>query len=229
MKRIYPNHFKEIKNSEYEHWNKLLMQRIKILAKHENKNSYSGINMYESYATMDFIFMPTTGFIKMCEYYDEYFEKIDKTDANTIVDSYWSQFILNLQDKTQFLSQEKCAYFIKPNGQEIDRVLRLDLFRYIKPKDGRDEFGSGLFHILKHFSLNGVNYSYGNDISESFDIRHIAYLAACAFCQPLTQLKNDKPQFESTLEVGNKTYKAYFYYESESDIYFLNSFRRAHS
>ena len=230
MRQLYPNHFKDIENSEYAHWNKLLMQRIRKLAQHEAKDSYCGINMYESYATnvsgWDFIFMPTTGFIKMCVYYDAKFANIDKTDAYSIVDSYLSEFNIDKQAKADFLSNEKCAYYIKANGEEIDRVLRLDLFRMIKDLNGREEFVGGLFHAMKHFSLNGSNYAYGNDDNESFDIRHIAYLAACAFCQPLIQSDTKTNVYESTVEVGSKKYKAVFFYESISEIYFLNTIYR---
>lgn len=69
----------------------------------------------------------------------------------------------NLERFTQFLSDEKCSYIFEgENRKVVDRVLRLDLFRLIKPsKNGQDEFIGGLFHALKHFKKNGINYSTG--------------------------------------------------------------------
>jgi hypothetical protein len=44
-----------------------------------------------------------------------------------------------------------CAYiFEAENGDVVDRMLRLDLFRLLKrDKNGRHEFVGGLFHALK--------------------------------------------------------------------------------
>lgn len=63
----------------------------------------------------------------------------------------------------EFFAHDKCTYvFEAEGGKVVDRMLRLDLFRIIKPdKDGNLEFIGGLFHALKHFSKNGVNYSTG--------------------------------------------------------------------
>lgn len=63
----------------------------------------------------------------------------------------------------KFLAKDKCTYiFEAEGGQVVDRILRIDLFRLIKPdENGKPEFIGGLFHALKHFSKNGINYSTG--------------------------------------------------------------------
>ena len=57
------------------------------------------------------------------------------------------------EDYGKYLSQECMAYIFRVKDNEIDmsRVLRLDLFRDYDDKD----FRGGLFHSLKHFSIEG--------------------------------------------------------------------------
>ena len=76
----------------------------------------------------------------------------------------------NAEEMAKFFAKEKCAYvFESERGEIVDRMLRLDLFRIIKDdKNENPEFIGGLFHALKHFSKNGINYSTGKSNHELY-------------------------------------------------------------
>ena len=134
---------------------------------------------------------------KFCNIIDDYYKKfleksINKSTPKSIYtslypfseDSYKSLY--NTDDYSYF-TNEGCAYVIpvhsiKDNDKPV-KILRIDLFRMIS-KDGKD-FTGGLFHVLRHFSINKENLSYKNDIFDIFDIHHIVYLIASAFAGPL--------------------------------------------
>ena len=96
-------------------------------------------------------------------------EKFGTGNAHDVIEAlHLVNPLFDIKWFTDFLKHEKCAYiFEAEDGEVVDRVLRLDLFRHIKlDKEGNPEFIGGLFHALKHFSRNGINYSTGKSNHE---------------------------------------------------------------
>lgn len=64
--------------------------------------------------------------------------------------------IFELKEFADFLGHEKCTYvFEAENGEVVDRMLRLDLFRLLKPNEsGKNEFVGGLFPAKTFFTKN---------------------------------------------------------------------------
>jgi hypothetical protein len=126
---------------------------------------------------------------------------------------------------TEFLSQEKCTYvFEEENGKVVDRILRLDLFRFIKfNKSGRSEFVGGLLHALKHFAKDGINYSTGKSTHE---IAHPQNL----ICEIIDAFFSIQGIFETPSKyVVLKTYddkynlRFIFYREANTGVFFLKT------
>lgn len=65
-----------------------------------------------------------------------------------------------------FLQNEQFACIIESkDGEIIDKILRIDLFRKLDVTDKREkEFTGGIVHCVKHFSIDNINLSTGNDI-----------------------------------------------------------------
>lgn len=84
----------------------------------------------------------------------------DVVEALRLIQPLWYN---NAEEMVDFFAKDKCTYvFESEEGEVLDRMLRLDLFRMIKnDKEGNPEFIGGLLHALKHFSKNGINYSTG--------------------------------------------------------------------
>src|SRR5207249_3392110 len=82
-----------------------------------------------------------------------------------------------------FLRDEQFAYVVESvEGEIVDKILRIDLFRRLDTnKQGLPEFTGGIFHALKHFSIEGRNLSTGKDIHEITHLEEIIRLATEAF------------------------------------------------
>ena len=74
---------------------------------------------------------------------------------------------------------ESCCYIIYNNGDVYDdKILRVDLFRKLDFVNEKADFSGGLFHALKHFTLEKVNKTHRNFIT---DIEELMYYSAYAF------------------------------------------------
>lgn len=125
----------------------------------------------------------------------------------------------------EFLSNKPCYVVYNINGEFYNNILRIDLFRHLRPaknaKNNEMEFIGGLFHALKHFSMNGVNLSTGKDINDTFDVSHVVYLIAMAF-----RLKYEEERgygAEQELYQKEKVLQYGFYKEEESGVFFLKT------
>lgn len=121
-----------------------------------------------------------------------------------------------------FLSNTPCYIIYQCNGVFDNDILRIDLFRMIKDnKMGGSDFVGGLFHALKHFSMNGVNLSTGKDINDVFDVSHVIYLIAMAFRLKLGEGTN----YEAEQQLYSKEHvlQYRFYKEEESGVFFLKT------
>lgn len=156
-------------------------------------------------------------------------------DANLILEHILSDYRPNKTNKRRkyllkYAQQEACAYYVVKNEDgSIKRILHLDLVRNIKPnpkRNNRPEFTGGLFHVLKHFSFNGKNLTYENDVCDVPDVFRVANLAGTSFAGDLRMIsQTDKMiKYETNYPISEtKMLWAYFSQEVESGVYFLDS------
>ena len=104
-----------------------------------------------------------------------------------------------------------------------DDILRVDLLRQIVPNkndETKKVFVGGLLHTLKHFSIENQNLSTGTYVHNVFDIHHLMYLIAMSF-----RLRSGEGcKYKAVQELSDGKMLAFFYRESESGIFFLNSY-----
>lgn len=117
------------------------------------------------------------------------------------------------EDIERILSYDTSCFCIIKQNNCFNEILRIDLFRFIRGGN----FVGGLFHTLKHFSMDGKNLSVGNDSNEVFDIEHVISKIQTAFINYIRTNSN-------IIELDNRhVYKSEFYKEPESGIYFLKT------
>jgi len=128
----------------------------------------------------------------------------------------------------EFLRNDQfCLIMENKNGVIQDQVLRIDLFRDIKPPlqdpTGKPEFIGGIFHSFKHFSLNGVNLSTGKDINEINDPDNIFDLAIKAFYMP-EEAEQTPKGFNSRISLNDNYWLQFsFYLEQVNGVHFINT------
>jgi hypothetical protein len=148
-------------------------------------------------------------------------DAIDIIKALYAKSNYWS----SVEDYQEYLQIESCCYVVLFSGDSFGEILRIDLFRKLDldAKSDRIEFTGGLFHCLKHFSMNGINLCNGSDLNETFDVMHIVYIIGRCFYSAI----HSKSE-EGILSIDDSHfYKADFYYEICSSVYFIKSIRIA--
>lgn len=153
-------------------------------------------------------------------------EKFGTGEAKHVIDAlYQINPIFDLDSFTEYLQKEKCTYvFESENGKVIDRILRLDLFRLLqKGKKDKFEFTGGLFHALKHFSKNGVNYSIGKGKLELNHPHELIQSIIEAFFVDKGKFENDKEYVvdKELDEIYNVKYV--FHRQPETGVFFLNT------
>jgi hypothetical protein len=125
----------------------------------------------------------------------------------------------------EFLSHERFAYiFEAENGEVVDRILRLDLFRLIKTdQKGKNQFIGGLLHALKHFSRNGLNYSTGKGGHSIYHPQHLIEQIVNAFfsVQGVFETENQYVVINPYDEKYNL--KFVFYREGNTGVFFLKT------
>lgn len=127
------------------------------------------------------------------------------------------------------LAYEICCYaVIKRNDYEFDEeVLRIDLFRQIKPslKDWHKlEFIGGLFHVFKHFSYKGKNLSTGNEVMHNSvdSLMSIVVMCIKAFILKQKEENGNDYVFDQKLDEG-KILRYVFYKEEETKTFYIKS------
>jgi hypothetical protein len=153
-------------------------------------------------------------------------EKFGTGEANDVIEAIrLTHPIFDFDRFADFLSHEKCAYiFEAEGGQVLDRMLRLDLFRLMKPdKDGKNEFIGGLLHALKHFSKDGINYSTGKSNHELAHPQSLVKEIIDAFFS-LTGVFETKNQYVVLKPYDdNYNLKFVFYREENTGVFFLKT------
>jgi hypothetical protein len=76
---------------------------------------------------------------------------------------------MDLYQWKEFFGKEQFAFIFEyKEGNVVDNILRIDLYRLIQDNNKTNirEFTGGLFHAFKHFSIDNINLSMGNDKNE---------------------------------------------------------------
>lgn len=161
-------------NEEYHKTREYVQKKALELMSHENRNdAVTGVPLqnYRLFSIDDRFFYSVQGntfkvvvdeFLMDAQ--ESYPDNFGTGEAHDVIEALrLINPLCELQRFIEYLSHEQFTYvFEAPNGVVVDRILRIDLFRLLKPdKKGKNEFIGGLFHALKHFSKNGVNYSTG--------------------------------------------------------------------
>lgn len=155
-------------------------------------------------------------------------EKFGTGEANDVIEAL---FLVNpipgfdLKRFAEFLSHERCTYiFEAKNGAVVDRVLRIDLYRHLKPDTkGRTEFVGGLLHAIKHFSRDGINFSTGKGGHEIKDPQSlIAEITEAFFSKEGTF---ETPDQYVVIKPYDESYnlKFVFYREENTGVFFLKT------
>lgn len=121
------------------------------------------------------------------------------------------------------MRDEQFAYVIEiRNGEVIDRILRLDLFRQIdKNGSGKSEFTGGIFHALKHFSHNGQNLFTGKDLHDISHPEVIISLASKAFFVVVGEFENSSKYVSRISLDSDYNLKFVFYLEENTGVFFI--------
>lgn len=137
----------------------------------------------------------------------------------------------NTQRHAEFLQHDQfCIVMENKDGVIQDQVLRIDLFRDIKPPkndpQGKPEFVGGIFHAFKHFSLKGVNLSTGNDKNEIADPDDIFDLAIKAFYMP-EETEPTAKGFIGKISLDDKYWLQFaFYLEQVNGVHFIDTIHK---
>ena len=131
---------------------------------------------------------------------------------------YWR----SIEDYIEYLLTESCCYVVLRKNDDWGDILRVDLFRKTDKRRDKFEFTGGLFHCLKHFSIGDRNLCGNADVNNTFDLFHIVYLLGRTFANAR---KQDKDEGFLTID-DERFYKAAFYREESSFVYFVKSLRK---
>jgi len=158
-----------------------LEQIAGLLMKHENKPfCLEGISHKDwriiQVNEMRYIIVPSSMF-KCLILNREYIKVVDKYPNKFGTKNDWDVVkALKLCDKNagqisdeeyfNYINNETMAYIFKVDMQDniSERILRLDLCRRIRTQD--NTFQGGLFHIFKHFTLDGYKTISSKDVGE---------------------------------------------------------------
>lgn len=181
--------------SEYEDFQHFINSKTSVLFEHEIEDQQNkrkqreekygflgryGVNNcffmdYENQriciaADRSFIGMVTGQYIETCTKYPNSFgtgDALDVVRALYINNGFKDLGYSFLRYIDVALVFETCCYIFQKTKEGFkDEILRIDLFREIKPDPSNHNnlaFIGGLFHVLKHFSYQGKNLSTGHE------------------------------------------------------------------
>lgn len=155
-------------------------------------------------------------------------EKFGTGNAMDVIEAIYNiEPIFTPEQFLTFLINEQPAYILEIKDEEvINKMLRIDLFRKLDDKNGKKEFTGGLFHCFKHFSINNINLSTGNEINNIQYPEEILHLAVEAFF--ISEVKPITPEkFVSYVRLDEKyNLKFVFYFEANSKVYFIKTIHK---
>jgi hypothetical protein len=152
------------------------------------------------------------------------FKAFADSDAQNILQVLYdnSGYWRSIEDYIEYLLTESCCYVVLHKNDDWGDILRVDLFRKIDKRGDKFEFTGGLFHCLKHFSIDDRNLCGNADVNNTFDLFHIVYLLGRTFANAREQNMD-----EGFLTIDDERfYKAAFYREESSFVFFVKSLRK---
>ncbi len=214
------------------------------LAKHENKNSYFGqiaitlcyTRMLKDDLQLFQIFTPR--FKNIIEH--DYLEALQDNpkcfgtfNAKHVLEALYQQakknnYPFSEERYAESLSKECfCLLICKKEKKFIQDVLRIDLFRKLDNSRKHSEcleFTGGLFHALKHFSIDKQCASIvpNQNISLS-DLEQLIWPIAKTFFESERRYKNKNNTFEADIPYLGKILTTVFYQEENSHISFIKT------
>lgn len=147
-------------------------------------------------------------------------------NAHDVIKALWeTRPIFALEAYTEELKDEKWGYVVESeDGKVVDRILRLDLFRMLRPACNENyEFVGGVFHAFKHFSRNGTNYSIGKSNHElSCPYELIKNIIESFFILD-GKFETDKEYVVLKSHDEKYNMKYVFYREEKTNVFFLKT------
>jgi hypothetical protein len=154
-------------------------------------------------------------------------EKFGTGDAEDVIDAvYGIEAFGPRKDFTDYLRTENFGYVLEiAEGVVNERVLRIDLFRMIKPrKVGQRDFVGGAFHVLKHYSYDGIPLSTHRAVHDIHP-RFVIHIVTKAFFIDIghgTKIAQDAYEVAAPLDDEYEQLVS-FYYEGTTGVYFVNT------
>ena len=165
---------------------------------------------------------------------EKYPHLFGQNKAELVVEAIYNIYHdFNIEYFTEFLKNNQFAWIVElKNDIVADKILRIELFRQIKPqKDSpeKTEFIGGIFHAFKHFSYNGVPLSYNKEIN-NFDhpTEIFEYIIKAFFFENHEEeIINNKIYCISKTNLNERyDLRFVFYFEPATKIFFINSIRK---
>lgn len=233
-----------VTNEEFDEIRFIIKERMVDLAKIENKNAYlvqsAKGNCYVGPLNNDSqlfrIYSPA--FINVIE--NDYISALKETpelfgtgNAKDVIHALFIQaqqsgWPYDEDRYMEYLSNEHFCLLLckRPLGFDPN-VLRIDLFRIIeesKDSPGCFDFVGGLFHALKHFSVNEQCASLlPNQNVNLYDIEQLIMPIADAFFMGVWGNGKKLDSFQSVTSFLNKQFTLAFFRESQSNVSFVDS------
>lgn len=212
-----------------------------VLAKHEKRDHWTSGTYVGDYApvmmgTRKFIVVPSPIFKHLL--FDVLPKAIftlkdnfGKHDANLVIRAlYDTKPMFTFEEFKNNLQTDKFAYiFEMVDEQPLDKVIRVELFRQIKPNKDRPqhtEFIGGIFHAFQHFSFANTplsTHQTSTELVHPVDI--LEWIIKSFFIStpvPKNHQRYKQPGFETLTKFNDKhNLEGMYYHESVSNTYFL--------
>lgn len=158
-----------------------------------------------------------------------YPNKFGTDNASDVIEALYNvRPIFDIPRYIEFLRSEQFAYLMESTeAKGPDKILRIDLFRKLDTSaQGSLEFTGGIFHVLKHFSVNGVNLSTGKDIHNIDHPERVIELIIRAFFIENGEFETPK-KLISRVDIDERyRLKFVFYFEDNTNVFFIKTIHK---
>jgi len=222
----------------YRQIQKIIEEKALLLKKHEDKNHAITNIPFSNYVCIEirgrtFVLIFSTihkiiieiNLLKAIQKYPDKFGTGNALDVLTAI--YDIEPFYKLDDFIEILKSEKFCYVVelKQDVVDQDNILRIDLFRHVKPLSSNPkmfEFIGGLFHCFKHFSYNDVPLSTDKNKKNVFQPINVLYdiIQTFYFGKRLNPRRLEVEFFPDVKHVWHLG----CYFEENTGIYFVNTF-----
>lgn len=231
-----------VTDSEFKEISDIFQKEMKAIALHEDKDSWyggvhrnncfvskldEGILLYQMF-TPAFVPFISEVYLNALINHQELF---GTGNAKDVIHALYLESNARNWDEAryiEYLSKEVfCLLICKNKDSFFKDVLRIDLFRDIresKTSKGNFDFVGGIFHALKHFSIEGISASISpNQKVDLYDVEQLIWPIAHAFYIGTWNNGNRKNTYESSIKYLGKNFTLEFYKENSLNVSFVNS------